>query len=79
MEHLEEMEKRDAERNRRWDIGLNYMEARKSVVSEFEGPEQEEKLKVLREEFFKDEAKTIELEEADDFFRYERPRYYGRN
>jgi hypothetical protein len=78
-QHVEEMEKRDAERNQRWDVGLKYMEARKQVVNEFEGSEQEEKLKALREKYFKDEAKTIELEEADDFFRYERPRFYGRN
>jgi len=78
-QHVEEMEKRDAERNQRWDVGLKYMEARKKVVSEIEGAEKEEKLKALREEYFKDEAKTIELEEKDDFFRYERPRYYGRN
>jgi hypothetical protein len=78
-QHVEEMEKRDAERNQRWDVGLKYMEAREKVVSELEGPAPEEKLKALREEYFKDEAKTIELEEADDFFRYERPRYYGRN
>lgn len=73
------MEKRDAERNQRRDVGLKYMAAREKVVSQFEGAEQEEKLKEIREEFFKDEAKTIELEEADEFFRFERPRYYGRN
>ncbi len=76
---IEQMEMRDAERNQRWDVGLKYMEERKAVVEQFSGPEQEEKLTALREAYFQDEAKTIELEEKGDFFRFERPRFFGRN
>lgn len=78
-QQIEEMEKRDAERNRRWNAGLEYMEERKQVVETFEGSEQEEKLIVLREKYFKDEAQTIAREENDNFYRFERPRFYGRN
>ena len=79
-QQVEYMEKIDTKRNRRWETGLKYMEKRKKVVSVFEGDEQKEQLNALREKIFGDEAKTIELEEEKDgFFRFERPRYYGRN
>ncbi len=78
-QQVEDMEKRDTDRNQRWDVGLKYMEERKQVMAEFQGPEQEEKVKALREKYFKDEAQTIALEEKDNFFRFERQRFYGRN
>jgi hypothetical protein len=49
------------------------------LVENFKGPEQEEKLKALREKYFQDEANTIEREENDKFFQFERPHIYGRN
>jgi hypothetical protein len=56
------------------------MEERKKVVEAFDGPEEKAQLKALREKYFQDEAQTIEFEEENDgFFRFERPRYYGRN
>jgi hypothetical protein len=62
------------------DVGLKYMEERKRIVSEFQGDQQKEQLKALREKYFQDEAQTIQAEEEnDDFFRFERPRYFGRN
>jgi len=76
---IESMARRDADNQRRWDIGLEYMEERGRIVREFQGREQEERLKALRERYFLDEAGTIELEEKDGFFRFERPRIYGRN
>ena len=77
---MREWKIRDADNNQRWDVGLKYMAERKKVVEEFQGPEQQEKLKALREQYFKDEAQTIQLEEEKDgFFRFERPRFYGRN
>ena len=76
---IDEHEKIDAYHNQRWENGLNYMKERDKMASEYEGPELEEKLKPLREEYFKHEAKTIRLEEKDGFFRYKRPRVYGRN
>lgn len=76
---IEEQEKMDAYRNSRWENGLKYMADRDALVNQYQGPELEEKLKSLREEYFKHEAKTIMLEENDGFFRYQRPRVYGRN
>jgi len=78
-EQIEEMGKRDADREQRWENGLNYMQEREDAVKEFKGAEREERLKELREQYFQDEAKTIELEEKDNFFRFNRPRIYGRN
>lgn len=79
-EQVEEMEKVDADRNQKWEVGLKYMEERKQVAEEFQGEQQKEKLKALREKYFKDEAQTIQLEEENDgFFRFERPRFFGRN
>jgi argininosuccinate lyase len=79
-EMVKEMEKVDADNNQRWDVGLKYMEERKSVVDRFDGEEEKTQLQALREKYFRDEAQTIQLEEENDgFFRFERPRYYGRN
>ena len=78
-EQIEEIGKRDADREQRWGNGLNYMQERENIVKEFAGQEREERLRALREQYFKDEAKSIELEEKDDFFRFKRPRIYGRN
>jgi hypothetical protein len=76
---VESMAKRDADNELRWEAGLQYMKEREVVVQQYNGPEQEEKLKALREQYFDDEAKTIELEEKDDFFRFKRTHIYGRN
>ena len=76
---IEQLAGLDADRDRRWDIGLMYMQEREDIVQEFEGPEQEAKLNELREKYFQDEANTIQLEEKDNFFRFKRPRIYGRN
>lgn len=78
-EQIEAMAKRDADRELRWEIGLQYMKDRDAAVQEYQGPVLEEKLKELREQYFDDEAGTIELEEKDGFFRFKRPHIYGRN
>lgn len=78
-EQAEAMAKRDADNELRWEIGLRYMEEREAVEKAYEDSEREEKIKELRERFFDDEANTIELEEKDGFFRFRRPRIYGRN
>ncbi len=78
-QEIENLETLDAERNRRWENGLSYMEERDAVASQLTGAELEEKLKDLRVKYFKDEANTIEREENEDFFRFKRPRIYGRN
>lgn len=78
-QQVERMAKRDADNELRWEAGLQYMKDREAVVSQYDGPEREEKLGELREQYFDDEAKTIELEEKGDFFRFRRPHIYGRN
>jgi len=78
-DQIESMARRDADNERRWETGLLYMEDRERIVSEFDGHERQEHLRKLREEYFGDEAGTIELEEKDGFFRFKRPRIYGRN
>jgi hypothetical protein len=76
---VESMARRDADNELRWEAGLQYMKDREAVVQQYNGPQQEEKLRELREKYFDDEAKTIELEEKDDFYRFNRPHIYGRN
>jgi hypothetical protein len=76
---VESMAKRDADNEMRWEAGLQYMKDRDKVVEQYQGQEQEEKLKELREQYFDDEANTIELEEKGDFYRFKRPHIYGRN
>jgi ribosomal protein L29 len=76
---VESMAKRDADNELRWEAGLQYMKEREAVVQQYSGQEQEEKLSALREQYFDDEAKTIELEEKGDFYRFKRPHIYGRN
>jgi len=78
-DQIAELEARDDYRNRRWENGLNYMQERDRIVDEYAGAELDEQLRILREKYFKHEAKTIKLEEKDGFFRYERQRIYGRN
>lgn len=77
---IRDMEEIDAENNHRWDVGLTYMEERNRIVEQYQGEQQKEKIEALREKYFGEEATTIKAEEEnDDFFRFERPRYYGRN
>ena len=76
---IDELAAMDDYRSRRWENGLNYMQERDIVEVKYTGSELDEQLKALREKYFKHEAKTIELEEKDGFFRFERKRYYGRN
>ncbi|MBN2297633.1 MAG: hypothetical protein JXM72_03515 [Deltaproteobacteria bacterium] len=76
---IDELSAMDDYRSRRWETGLNYMEERGTVEANYTGAQLDDQLRLLREKYFKHEAKTIELEEKDGFFRFERKRYYGRN
>jgi len=78
-QQIEKMEEVDAYRERRWENGLTYMEERETIAGEYEGPELEKQLQALREKYFKHEAKTIAIEEKEGFYRFNRPRIYGRN
>lgn len=78
-EQVERMAARDADNERRWQVGYQYMEKRDELVKRYQGAQLEEKLGELREQSFGSEANTIEREEKDSFFRFQRPRIYGRN
>ncbi len=78
-EQIAELAAMDDYRSRRWENGLNYMAERDQVAAEYTGTELDEQLRLVREKYFNHEAKTIELEEKDGFFRFERKRYHGRN
>jgi hypothetical protein len=73
------MEAIDERREARWQNGLAYMKERERIAASFEGEALEAELRALREEYFAHEAKTIEAEERGGFYRFERPRIYGRN
>jgi len=78
-EQIARMEAIDERRETRWQNGLAYMQERARIESTFEGDAREAELRALREEYFAHEAPTIEAEERDGFYRFERPRIYGRN
>jgi hypothetical protein len=78
-EEVARLERVDARRESRWQNGLAYMAERRRIASSFAGEALDGELRHLRERYFADEARTIELEEREGFFRFERPRVYGRN
>jgi hypothetical protein len=78
-EEIARMEEIDAWRESRWHNGLAYMQERARLTATFAGDALDEELRALRAEHFGHEAPTIEAEERDGFFRFERPRVYGRN
>ncbi|UZE96879.1 hypothetical protein [Alkalimarinus alittae] len=78
-EQIAQAQKKDEYRNQRWEKGLLYMAERQALVDQFEGKALDSALANLRETHFKKEAYTIEKEEVSGFYRYARPRIYGRN
>jgi len=78
-EAVERMRERDQEREKRWQKGNEYMQEREAIVNRYEGEARKQRLNELRSEYFEHEAPTIRKEEQNGFFRYERPRVYGRN
>ena len=78
-DEIERMAKVDERREARWQNGLAYMQERARLEATFDGDALEAELRALREEHFAHEAPTIEREERDGFYRFERPRIYGRN
>jgi hypothetical protein len=78
-EEIARMEQVDAWRESRWQNGLAYMQERERITATFEGEALDEELRALRDEYFGPEAPTIEAEERDGFFRFQRKRVYGRN
>jgi hypothetical protein len=78
-EQIARMHQIDERREARWQNGLAYMEERARVAATFDGDALDEELAHLRERHFEEEAPTIEREEQQGFFRFERPRVFGRN
>lgn len=78
-EQIAELEEDDREREAQWQNGYSYMNERRSLESRYSGEQLEQQLAALRQRYFGDEGRTIELEENDGFFRFDRPRLYGRN
>ncbi|MFD2231421.1 hypothetical protein [Alkalimarinus sediminis] len=76
---IELAEKKDQIRNQRWTNGLSYMAEREALTNQLEGDALNSALSELRESYFKREAYTIAKEEESGFYRYARPRVYGRN
>lgn len=77
---IEQLAEQDAQRDARWQNGLAYMAERRALEASASGNPSEAQLDALRDKFFAHEAHTIKREEEDlGFFRYARPRVYGRN
>lgn len=78
-EQIAELEEDDRKREAEWQNGYAYMNERRSLEGRYSGEQLDEQLAALRRRYFADESHTIALEEKDGFFRFERPRLYGRN
>jgi hypothetical protein len=78
-DQIARMQELDDWREARWQNGRQYMEERARISATFEGDALAEELAHLRERYFAQEAPTLEREEAQGFFRFERPRVFGRN
>ncbi len=78
-EALKRWEELDQRRDVRWEMGSQYMSEREALAREYSGPELEAKLKELRARYFTEEADILAEEEASGFFRFTRPRRWGRD
>lgn len=78
-EQVAQAQQKDEIRNQRWSNGLSYMAERQAIADQLEGDALNSALSALRESYFKREAYTIAKEEESGFYRYARPRVYGRN
>lgn len=69
----------DRERDARWDAGARYMQEREALAKQYSGDALEQRLEEVRTRYFGAEAATIAAEEQSGFFRFSRPRRWGRN
>lgn len=76
---LDTLAERDAVNENKWQNGYAYMSERSKLLNEPDDGTKSEKLLALQERFFKNAASTIQAEESSGFFRFNRPRVYGRN
>jgi len=78
-EALQRWDTLDRERDARWDAGARYMQEREALAKQLSGDALEERLQELRARYFGAEAGSIAAEEQSGFFRFSRPRRWGRN
>ncbi|MFE8603786.1 hypothetical protein [Archangium violaceum] len=78
-EALERWDELDRVRDARWELGSQYMSEREALAQQYAGPELEARLTELRARYFSDEAQSIAEEEQSGFYRFTRPRQWGRN
>jgi hypothetical protein len=78
-EALQRWDELDKARDTRWEVGSQYMSEREALAQQYSGTELETRLMELRSRYFSDEAETVAEEEASGFFRFTRPRQWGRN
>jgi hypothetical protein len=78
-EALQRWDTLDRERDTRWDSGARYMQEREALAKQYSGDALEQRLKEIRTRYFGGEAETIASEEQSGFFRFSRPRRWGRN
>lgn len=78
-EALQRWDALDRERDTRWDAGARYMQEREALAKQYSGDALEERLREVRTRYFGAEAATIATEEQSGFFRFSRPRRWGRN
>jgi lipase chaperone LimK len=76
---LQRWDELDKVRDTRWEVGSQYMSEREALAQQYSGPELEARLTELRARYFSDEAQTIAEEEQSGFYRFTRPRQWGRN
>ncbi|HEX8821120.1 MAG TPA: hypothetical protein VF794_14420, partial [Archangium sp.] len=78
-EALKRWDELDKVRDTRWEVGSQYMSEREALAQQYSGAELETKLQELRTRYFADEAGTVAEEEETGFYRFSRPRQWGRN
>jgi len=68
----------DKQREDRWTNGYAYMKSREDLLENNEQVS-DNQMNELRHQYFGNSALTIAREELSGFYRFQRPRYYGRN
>lgn len=78
-EQIAALEETDQEREASWQTGYAYTNERRSLEGRFSGDGLVQQVAALRQRYFGEDALIIEREENEGFFRFERPRFHGRN
>ncbi len=78
-ETVRQLAEEDQRREEKWQKGRAYMAERRALENRLNGDQLEAALTDLRQEHFGFSAPTIEREEDEGFFRFERERRYGLN